>query len=156
VPPQILTIDQDRLFADSAFGKRVAAEIETRSRALATENRGIEAQLMAEEQALTKARANLAAAEFRARADAFDSRVQRIRAEQDAKTRALGTFRDAEQQRFIAALGTVLADIARDRGALAVMDRRVMLVSADSIDVTGDAVAAMDAALGDGSGPSQQ
>jgi Skp family chaperone for outer membrane proteins len=82
--------------------------------------------------------------------------VQRIRAEQDAKTRALGTFRDAEQQRFIAALGTVLADIARDRGALAVMDRRVMLVSADSIDVTGDAVAAMDAALGDGSGPSQQ
>ena len=156
VPPQILTIDQDRLFADSAFGKRVAAEIESRSHALATENRGIEAELMAEEQALTEARATLAPTEFRTRADAFDAKVQRIRAEQDAKTRALGTFRDSEQQRFAAALGSVLADIARERGALVIMDRRAMLVSADSIDVTADAVTALDAKLGDGSAQAPQ
>lgn len=155
VPPQLLTIDQDRLFADSAFGKRVAAEIEARSHALASENRGIEAQLMAEEQALTRDRATLAPDEFRRRADDFDARVQRIRAEQDAKSRALGAFRDAEQQRFVAALGGVLADLARERGALAVMDRRVLLVSADAIDITEDAVAAMDGVLGDGAEPQQ-
>jgi hypothetical protein len=43
-----------------------------------------------------------------------------------------------------------MAVIARARGALAVMDRRTMLVSADSLDVTAVAIAAMNARLGDG------
>lgn len=151
--PQILTVDQERLFSESAFGKRVAAEIETRSRALAAENRSIEAGLVAEEQALTDARPNLPADEFRSRADAFDTKVQRIRAEQDAKATALGTFRDSEQRRFAASLASILTRIAREKGALAVMDRRVMIISADSIDITADAVTAVDAALGDGTKP---
>jgi Skp family chaperone for outer membrane proteins len=148
--PPILTLDQDRLFTESAFGKRVAAAIEDRSRELATENRQLEAELTAEEKALTEARPTLAATEFRAKADAFDAKVQRIRAEQDDKARALTAFRDAERQRFAAALGPILAEIARERGALAVMDRRVMVISADSIDITDAAVAAVDAALGSG------
>ena len=53
VPAPFLTLDQDRLFSESAFGKRVAAELDSRSQALATENREIEAELYAEEQALT-------------------------------------------------------------------------------------------------------
>ena len=124
LPPQILTLDQDRLFAESDFGKRVAAEIEERSRSLAAENRQLEAELTAEEKALTEARPTLPATEFRAKADAFDAKVQRIRAEQDDKARALTAFRDSERQRLAAALGPILAEIARDRGALAVMDRR--------------------------------
>ncbi|MCR8723840.1 OmpH family outer membrane protein [Frigidibacter sp. ROC022] len=150
VPSQVLTLDQERLFSESLFGKRVTAEIEDRARALAAENRKIEADLEAEEQALTEARPTLPVEEFRSRADAFDAKVQKIRAEQAAKSRALNTFRDSEQQRFAAALGSVLADVARQRGALLVIDRRVALISADSIDVTDDVVAAMDARLGDG------
>jgi Skp family chaperone for outer membrane proteins len=150
LPPPFLTIDQERLFTGSAFGQRVAAEIDARSRALAAENREIEAELIAEEQALTVARPTLTAEEFRTRADAFDTKVQDIRARQDAKSRDLTAFRDAEQQRFAEELGAVLADIAKARGALAVMDRRAMLVSADAIDITADAIAAMDARVGDG------
>lgn len=150
LPAPFLTIDQERLFTGSAFGQRVAAEIDARSRALAAENREIEAELVAEEQALTVARPTLTAEEFRTRADAFDTKVQDIRARQDAKSRDLTAFRDAEQQRFAEELGAVLADIAKARGALAVMDRRAMLVSADAIDVTADAIAAMDAKVGDG------
>ena len=150
LPAPFLTIDQDRLFTSSAFGKRVAAQLEERSRGLAAENRTIEAGLVTEEQALTAARPTLPVEEFRARADAFDAKVQKIRAEQDAKARDLTAFREAEQQRFVAELGAVLADIAKARGALAVMDRRTMLVSADSIDITQDAVAGMDERIGDG------
>jgi Skp family chaperone for outer membrane proteins len=150
LPAPFLTIDQERLFTGSAFGRRVAAEIEDRSRDLAAENGRIEAELIAEEQALTDARPTLPAEDFRAKADAFDTKVQDIRARQDAKSRALTTFRDAEQQRFATELGAVLADIAQARGALAVMDRRAMLVSADAIDITADAIAAMDAKVGDG------
>lgn len=150
VVSQILTIDQERLFAESLFGKRVTAEIEDRARALAAENRGIETDLETEEQALTEARPTLPVDEFRTRADAFDAKVQKIRAEQAAKSRALNTFRESEQQRFGAVLGSVLADVARQREALVVIDRRIALISADAIDVTDEVVAAMDARLGDG------
>jgi Skp family chaperone for outer membrane proteins len=153
VASPILTVDQEKLFTSSRFGARVQAEIETRSRALAAENRSIEAELSAEEQALTDARPTLTPEEFRSRADAFDARVQRIRTEQDTKARDLGAFRESEQQRFAAELGAVLTDIARARGALVVVDRRALLVSADSIDITEVAVGAMNARLGEGDTP---
>ena len=150
VASPILTVDQERLFAESLFGKRVGAALDTRSRALAAENRAIEADLKAEEQALTDARAGLPPDQFRARADAFDAKVQQIRAERDKKAADLAAFRDSEQKRFSAALGDIFATIARQREAVAVMDRRAMLISADSIDITDDAVKAVDAKLGDG------
>jgi Skp family chaperone for outer membrane proteins len=150
VASPILTVDQERLFSASAFGRRVQADIEARSAALAAENRTIEAELVAEEQELTAARPGLSPEEFRARADAFDARVQRIRTEQDAKARDLGTFRETERERFASEIGGVLADIARSRGALAVLDRRALLVSADSIDITDVAIAAIDIRLGEG------
>jgi len=153
VPSVLLTVEQDSLFRQSAFGRRVAAEIETRSRALAAENRTLEAELVAEELALTQARPTLDPAEFRARADAFDARVQRIRAEQDRKSRDLAAFQGSEEERFAASIGEVLTAIARSRGALAVIDRRLLLVSADEIDVTAEAVARIDARLGDGTEP---
>ena len=81
LPSQVLTLDQERLFAQSAYGKRVVAEIEEASRVLAAENREIEARLAAEEKDLTVRRATLTAAEFRPLADGFDAKVTRIRAE---------------------------------------------------------------------------
>lgn len=148
--PQFLTLDQDRLFSESLFGKRVAQEIEDRSKELAAENRRIEAELEAEEKALTEERPKLAADEFRKKADAFDAKVQKLRAEQDAKSRALTSFRDTEQQRFAKALGPILASVAGQRNALAVIDRRVLLVTSDAIDITDEVVAAIDDQLGDG------
>ncbi len=146
----LLTVDQERLFTESAFGKRVAAELDRRSRALAAENRSIEAGLVAEEQALTDERPSLPADQFRKKADDFDAKVQAIRGEQDQKAKELGSFREGEQKRFASELGSILSEIARDRGALAVMDRRVMLISADQIDITDDAIALVDQRLGDG------
>jgi Skp family chaperone for outer membrane proteins len=146
----ILTVDQDRLFNQSAFGKRVAAELDERSRRLAAENRSIEADLIAEEQALTDERPKLAPEAFRQKADAFDAKVQRIRAEQDQKAKDLVGFRDAEQKRFSGKLGPILAQIARERGAVLVIDRRTTLVSADQIDITDAAIDEVDRQLGSG------
>ena len=150
VPSPILTVDQQRLFTESAFGRRVSAQIEARSKVLGAENRRMEAQLKAEEEQLTRERGTLPDAEFRKKANAFDAKVQRIRAEQDRKVSDLTAFRDAEQKRFGTGLGQVLAAIAKRHGAVAVMDRRAMLVSANSIDITDEAVKAVDAQLGDG------
>ena len=143
----ILTLDQERLFNGSRVAERVSAEIERRTEDLAAENRRIEARLVAEELELTERRGALPAEEFRALADEFDARVQDIRNAQDAKARELQRLRDEERQNFLRQISPVLAEIVRERGAVAVLDRRSVFLSAESIDITEEAIARINAAF---------
>ncbi|MEZ5779698.1 MAG: OmpH family outer membrane protein [Paracoccaceae bacterium] len=153
-PPRIqspiLTLDQERLFAETLWGQRANKRIEEASAALASENRRIEEDLSAEERALTDKRPSMPVEEFRKAADAFDAKVTEIRRVQDAKERGIAQVQDAERKRFYAAALPVMGDVLRRRGALAVLDSRAIFVSADAIDVTDEMIAEIDAALGAG------
>lgn len=151
VPSPVLTIDQDRLFQDSAWGRRVQQEIEAASAELAAENRRIESELVAEENDLTERRPSLPADQFKAAAAAFDEKVQRLRSEQDAKTRELTQRREQERQAFYKAVIDVLSEVVRDRGAVAILDRRAIFLASQAIDITDESIARIDAAIGDGS-----
>jgi Skp family chaperone for outer membrane proteins len=146
----ILTIDQERLFVESAFGKALIAREAARAEELDAENARIEADLIAEEQDLTNRRANLPAEEFSALAAAFDEKVVRIRAEQDAKLRELTRSREEERQAFFRAAVPVLGDLLVERRALAIIDKSAIILSLTVIDVTDAAIAKVDAALKDG------
>ncbi|RMD90646.1 MAG: OmpH family outer membrane protein [Alphaproteobacteria bacterium] len=143
----ILVIDQERLLSETRLGAEIARRLESRAEALAAENRRIESELIAEEQALTETRKTMSAAEFRPLAEAFDQKVQRIRAEQDAKERALAKAREEERARFLGRIVPILGQLARERGAVAILDRRVVFLAADSIDVTEDAIGRINALL---------
>lgn len=149
-PSPILTLDPDRMFAGSLFGKRVTSEIEAATRELAAENSRIEAELTAEERKLTEQRPDMAPADFQDLADAFDKKVERIRDEQDAKSRDLGRKRDEERKRFLAAAAPVLGGLAAELGAFAIIDRQAIVLSLDRIDATDAAIARLDEVLGDG------
>ena len=149
----ILTVDQDRLFSASSWGRRVAAETEAAAQALAAENRRLEAELSAEEQALTEQRATMEPAAFRAAADAFDAKAVEIRRTQDAKERDLLRGRDAERQRFFNAAVPVMGQVMQDRGASLILDRRNVFLSADALDVTDALIERIDAEIGDGAEP---
>jgi Skp family chaperone for outer membrane proteins len=153
VPPPILTIDGDRLLEDSAFGRQLSREFESRARDLAAENRQIEEELVAEERDLTERRDDLPPEEFRTLADAFDAKVQMLRQRQDQKERELTQSRDAERQRFFQQVAPVLSEIVRERGALVILDRRNVFLSADSIDITDEAIRRFDERLEEASEP---
>lgn len=146
----VLTIEPERLFSESGFGKRVAAELEAEGARIAAENREIEASLIDEERALTERRAELPPDEFRTLADAFDEKVQRLRREQDTKARALGAKSDELRRRFLNAAQPVLAQMMRDAGAAVIIERRAIFLSADVIDITDEAIARIDVSIGDG------
>ncbi len=150
VPSPIVTVDPDRLFSESAWGKRVLSEVELRSNALAAENRLIEEELNAEEQALTRLRAEMEPAQFIQRAAAFDSKVLRLRRESDDKIEDLEVFLDSERQRFFSAVPTVLGQLLREMGAVAIIDDSAIVMSVVSIDITEAAIARADSGLGDG------
>lgn len=147
LPSPIVTLDQERLFNNSRAAERIQAEIDTRTAELTTENRRIESQLAAEELELTERRPTLEPTEFRQLADAFDAKVQDIRAAQDAKARELQRLQEQARQDFLRQIRPILTEIVRERGAVAVMDRRAVLLSADSIDITDQAIAQFNAML---------
>ena len=146
-PALILTLDQDRLFLESDFGKAVIVRDRADTSALEQENRRIEAELVAEEQALTEARAGLSAEEFSARAAAFDAKVERIREEQDAKARQLVAKRDSNRQEFIRVAVPVLDDLLLAKGALAILEQSAIIRSVPAMDVTDEAIAIINSAL---------
>jgi Skp family chaperone for outer membrane proteins len=149
----VLTLDQDRLFSASAWGKRAEAAVQAASVALSTENRRIEADLAAEEKSLTDKRVSMTPEAFRAEADAFDARVVAIRKAQDAKAREIGSSRDAERQAFFGAVLPTMAEVMKARGAVAILDARAIFVSVNAIDVTDEMIARIDATIGAGKPP---
>lgn len=144
---QIVTVDSELIFASTSVGQQITTELEEKVAVLASENRRIASDLEAEELELTELRKTMAATEFRVLADAFDQKVKRIRLEQDTKQRELQQLRDAERQSFVDAIGPLLSSIAREHGALVVLERRNVLLSADRINITQQVIDRIDEAL---------
>ncbi len=150
-PPQaILTIDPERLFADSLFGERVVAEIAADTEKLQKEFQRLEADLTAEEKDITEKRATMAPKDFRILADAFDAKVQEIRRTQDAKARELEGRLDQERAAYLNLILPILGELMNERGAAVVLDNRMVFAVASGVDITDEALQRIDATLGDG------
>ena len=152
VQSPILTIDSEQLFVQSEFGKRFAADFEQQGKALEAENRRIEAELIAEEKDLTERRPTLTPEEFRTLADAFDEKVERIRAEQNAKSLALTQTTEAARRQFLIAARPVLEAIMQESNTALIVERRSIFLSVRAIDITELAIDRVNAEIGDGTG----
>lgn len=146
----IITVDQESLFRDSAWGRRAMAALAEKTRQVAADNDRLFAQLSSEEAALTEQRKTLPPQEFRTRATAFDERVQKLRREREAAARELQVLSDAERSTFFRAAAPAIGAVMRERGAVVVLDPRTVLFSVEAIDVTSTVIARLDAEIGDG------
>ena len=146
----ILTIESDRMFEQSAFGRRVALEIEAESAVLTAENRRIEAELAAEEKDLTQRRAEMDAEAFSALANAFDEKVQLNRRNQDGKVRELASRSEAARVEFLQAARPILEALMQETGAGVILERSSVFLSANATDITDLAIQRIDATIGDG------
>lgn len=145
----VLTLDPERLFVESRFGKAAIARLEAAQEALLAENKTFDAALEAEEKALTDRRASLPPDEFRALADAFNIKAEEIRAARLAKSRSLTALRDEDRQKFLAAIVPILGELMAEMGALVILDKKSVFLSYERIDVTDRAIARIDGALDD-------
>ncbi len=148
---QLRTLDEEALFTNSAFGQRVFTEIDVASRELEQENAELLARLTERELELTEARATMPPAEFREAADAFDLEAETIRRSQAEKRQRLAQYQENEQRRFFQIAAPVLQAVLTASGAQVVIDTRAVILGVDGMDLTREAIAAVDTALGDGS-----
>lgn len=152
VQSPVLTIDSDRLFTETVLGQRLASDLRAETEALAAENRRIEAALTAEVESLTERRPGMEVEDFRAEADAFDERVQGIRRAQDAKERALQQAVQRAREALFEVAAPILGQLMVESGAAVVLERRSVFLSVSAIDITDEAIAAIDERIGDGAG----
>lgn len=143
----ILLLDRERLYTESAYGQRIAALLEAERQRQEARTRAIEEELKAEELALTRDRPNLSVEEFRTRADAFDAKVESLRAERDQAQADLVAQIEQARVQFLQQVSPVLAEVLRESGAQIILDKRVALLAARQIDITEQAIARIDAAL---------
>jgi len=143
----ILLIDRERLFVDSAYGRRISNLLETERQRQEDRTRAIEEELKAEELALTKDRPSLTPEEFRTRADAFDAKVVALRKEREQAQADLVAQIDQARAQFLQQVSPVLAAILTESGALIMLDKRVALLASRKVDVTDQAIARIDAAF---------
>lgn len=143
----LLTLDQDRFFLESDFGRASVERERAETATLAEENARIFDELAAEEQALTDQRKTLSPEEFSARAKAFDEKVERIRTEQDAKANRLVEQRDQVRTDFLALARPVLDELLSERQATAILDKRLVIISIPAIDITDEAIEKLNAEL---------
>ena len=137
--------DEDRLFRDSVLGQRVLADIRAAEQALEAENQQLFEQLSDEERRLTEARLTLPADEFRAQAEAFDTRVEAIRAERAERAATLTRQNEAAARAFFDAVLPVLVQVMAEAGVDVLLKPESMILGPDWLDITDLAIARLDA-----------
>lgn len=146
----ILTLDQDALYQRSLYGKALRAQIAEEVAMLETDSRRIDAELEAEERALTQKRSEMIAADFAPLAAAFDKKAQDLRAQNAAAVEALRLKEQDGRKEFFTVAAQVLGDFMVERGAAAIIDKGAVIVSLRGLDVTDEVVTRIDDVLGDG------
>lgn len=148
----LLTLDPERLYQGSEWGRRAVADWQAANAKLQVENSEIAKSLSDEEQNLSMLRSELPPEDFRERATAFDEKVVVARRDQDAKGQAIARRLEQERSAFFEAIAPSLAAIMDERGAIAILDLQSVLVSAGAADVTAELIRRVDTDYGDGAG----
>ena len=148
--PSVLVIDSERLFFETRYGQRLSQELTSMAANMQSENDQIVETLTQEERSLTARRPTMSVEEFREEAEAFDVKVQEVRRVRDAKNVELQVATAEARSQFEERVQAIVVEIMIARGAAVVMDQRNVVLSVRAANITEEAIARIDAELGDG------
>lgn len=140
-------LDPDRLLQGSLMGQQILAQNIRAEAALTAENTALADELVTEERALTDLRASLPPEEFRTRADAFDTRVEEIRAERIQRNAALVRQSELAVQGFFDAALPILDQLMEESQVVGLIRLEAMILWSPLMDITDQAIARLDAAF---------
>ena len=143
----LFTVDMTKLLRSSEFGKNIIAANNIARKKLQSENEELEKKLLLEEKKLSELRKTLSVEEFRPKALEFDKRVSIIRAEQGKKEEILNKKVRKEETDFFKRIYPLLYEILTERGGLILVDQRNIILWDNSVDITDDAIQAINQAL---------
>jgi Skp family chaperone for outer membrane proteins len=150
VPSPIMVVDFERIFVETLYGQRIATSVSAERERVQADNDRIAAELLAEETALTEARATMDQVAFRDAARAFNERAQSVRSDREAEQTKLVQLRDVERTQFLERIRPIILALMLERSAVVAMDRRAVIQAIGGANATADAIDLIDTTLGDG------
>ena len=139
-PSAIAVLDQDSLFSQSEWGKRVLKSVEDKVSKLSNENRIRESELELEESNLTKIRKTMSKLEFDILAMKFDEKVKKIRSEQADKQRKINIFLNENRKLFFEKVTPILLDYINELGIEVLLNKDTVALASLGSDITISAI----------------
>ena len=136
----IAVLDQDSLFSESEWGKKVLKNVEKKVSKLSDENRSIETALELEESELTKVRKTISKIEFDVLAIKFDEKVKKIRLEQADKQRKINIFLNENRKLFFEKVTPILLDYINELGIEVLLNKDTVALASLGSDITISAI----------------
>ena len=136
----IAVLDQDALFYESEWGKKVLKNVEKKVSKLSDENRSIETALELEESELTKVRKTISKIEFDVLAIKFDEKVKKIRLEQADKQRKINIFLNENRKLFFEKVTPILLDYINELGIEVLLNKDTVALASLGSDITISAI----------------
>ena len=148
-PSAIAVLDQDSLFSQSEWGKRVLKSVEDKVSKLSYENRIRESELELEESNLTKIRKTISKLEFDILAIEFDEKVKKIRIEQADKQRKINVFLNENRKLFFEKVTPILLDYINELGIEVLLNKDTVALASLGSDITKSAINRINEQLND-------
>lgn len=143
----VATINQEKLFSNSLYGKSFNEKLQDDANILSLENRRIEKELSDEEILLTQKRKELPNEDFRKLADIFNKKVENIRRDQSLKSAELNAANTQIRKRFFIQAQPIIVQLMQERGIQFILNEQSIFMSANSGDITQAAVERIDQVL---------
>lgn len=145
---QVLILDPERLYAESAYGLSLRQALEDERKALEAENRRLSDDLRAQELRLTELRKTLSAEEFAAAALEFDEKVETARRAQDEKVRVADERLALQYSVFLRQARPIIVQMMIERGGTVILDGSSgIFMNLSAIDITDQAIARIDSTM---------
>ncbi len=146
----VASINRDKLFAESAYGRALRAKMAIRQKQLVAENDRLLADLEREERELTELRKQTTPIDFAPLAEAFDVKANRIRQQQNEKLLALNKQLETARFTFFRSTEIVIRKLMFERGIIYVLNEQAILMSTGEGNITGEVMKRLDALFDSG------
>jgi Skp family chaperone for outer membrane proteins len=147
IPVAIGIVNVQAVVAKSTAGQSLKKQADARRKQNQTEILAEEKKLRAENEQLNQQRATLAPAEFQQKAQAFQGKLNAWRQGAEQKQKAFeGAYNTAQKQIF-ETLQKVIGDIAVQKRLTLVLNKSVVIVSAQAWDISDSALAQLNKVL---------
>ncbi len=142
-----LTVNTEQLFLQSKVGQSVRTQIQTMAQKIQAEGRTSQASLQQEANKLTQQRSTLTQEQFQQKVQDLQKREADLQSRMQKKGSELQNGGEVARNQVEAALRPIFTDLMTKHGADIIIDTSVVVASKDGLDVTQEAMTALNARL---------
>jgi outer membrane protein len=147
-PPKVVVLDRVAILQASKVGRDIARQLQALNVQTKANFEAQQKALAAEGQQLRQQVAIMAADQRQKREDAFNAKVRSLDESAQRRAAQIQQASQVSSQAVAQALGPILEEIVKERGANMVLDKQAVIYSSsNAFDITPDAIARLDAKL---------